>query len=34
VREALKIGAGGYIKKPYALQNMAAAVRRELDRKP
>lgn len=33
VREALRLGAGGYIKKPYALQNIAAAVRKELDRR-
>ncbi len=32
VREALRLGAGAYIKKPYALQNIAEAVRKELDR--
>lgn len=33
VREAMRLGAGAYIKKPYALQSIAAAVRKELDRK-
>ncbi len=33
VKEALRLGAGGYIKKPYALQDFARAVRRELDKK-
>ncbi len=33
VKEALRLGAGGYIKKPYALQDFAKAVRRELDKK-
>jgi PAS domain S-box-containing protein len=32
VREALKLGVGGYIRKPYALGDLARAVRTELDR--
>jgi len=33
VREALKLGVGGYIRKPYALGDLARAVRTELDRR-
>ncbi len=32
VREALRLGAGTYIKKPYVLKELAKAVRRELDK--
>jgi len=32
VNQALELGAGAYIKKPYALREFAAAVRSELDR--
>jgi DNA-binding response OmpR family regulator len=32
VKQALELGAGAYIKKPYALKEIAAAVRNELDR--
>lgn len=32
VREALRLGAGAYIRKPYALTDLARAVRAELDR--
>jgi CheY-like chemotaxis protein len=32
VRDALRLGVGIYIKKPYALQKIAEAVRKELDR--
>ncbi|MCE5275930.1 MAG: response regulator [Syntrophaceae bacterium] len=32
VREALRLGAGAYIRKPYALTDLARAVRTELDR--
>jgi len=33
VKQAIKLGAGGYIRKPYALKELARAVRTELDRK-
>jgi CheY-like chemotaxis protein len=33
VREAQRLGAGAYVKKPYLLQTFGLAVRRELDRK-
>jgi signal transduction histidine kinase/CheY-like chemotaxis protein len=33
VREARKLGAGAYVKKPYSLENIGFAVRAELDRK-
>jgi signal transduction histidine kinase/CheY-like chemotaxis protein len=33
VKEALKLGAGGYVKKPYLLDQIGRAVRAELDRK-
>ena len=33
VKEAQNLGAGAYIKKPYLMQNIARAVRQELDRK-
>ncbi len=33
VKEALELGAGAYIKKPFSMKEMAAAVRHELDRK-
>lgn len=32
VKEAMALGAGGYLKKPYLLHSLAAAVRAELDR--
>ncbi len=32
VREVLKIGAGSYVRKPYSLEKIGMAVRRELDR--
>ncbi|MDA8123756.1 MAG: response regulator [Deltaproteobacteria bacterium] len=32
VREALLLGAGGYVKKPYLLQTISLAVRKELNR--
>jgi PAS domain S-box-containing protein len=32
VREALKLGVGAYIRKPYALSDLARAVRSELDK--
>ena len=32
VREMQKLGAGGYIKKPYTLEKIGMAVRKELDR--
>lgn len=32
VREAQRLGAGGYVKKPYLLENIGLAVRKELDR--
>ncbi|MDZ4164194.1 MAG: response regulator [Smithellaceae bacterium] len=34
VREAQQLGAGPYIRKPYSLENIARAVRIELDRHP
>jgi PAS domain S-box-containing protein len=34
VREAQRLGAGAYIKKPYLLHTFGRAVRMELDRKP
>lgn len=33
VREALSLGAGGYIRKPLNLKSISSAVRKELDRK-
>ena len=33
VREALKLGAGAYVKKPYLLKNIGPVIRKELDRK-
>jgi signal transduction histidine kinase/CheY-like chemotaxis protein len=33
VKEALNLGAGGYVKKPYLLDQIGRAVRAELDRK-
>jgi signal transduction histidine kinase/CheY-like chemotaxis protein len=33
VKEALKLGAGGYVKKPYLMDQIGHAVRAELDRK-
>lgn len=33
VREALQLGVGGYIKKPYTITDIGRAVREELDRK-
>lgn len=32
VKQAQKMGAGAYVKKPYLMENLAAAIRRELDR--
>ena len=32
VKEALRLGAGGYIKKPYTVNQLASAIRSELDR--
>jgi PAS domain S-box-containing protein len=32
VKEAQRLGAGGYLKKPYTVEMLAAAVRKELDR--
>ena len=32
VREMQKLGAGSYIKKPYTLEKIGMAVRKELDR--
>jgi PAS domain S-box-containing protein len=32
VREAQKLGAGAYVKKPYLMKNIGPAVRRELDK--
>jgi len=32
VKEAQKLGAGAYVKKPYLMEKMAVAVREELDR--
>jgi DNA-binding NtrC family response regulator len=32
VREAQSLGAGAYVKKPYVLEKLGLAVRRELDR--
>jgi signal transduction histidine kinase/ActR/RegA family two-component response regulator len=34
VREALRLGAGAYVKKPYTLDKIARAIRTELDRQP
>ena len=33
VKEAQALGAGEYLTKPYAIEKMAMAVRKELDRK-
>ena len=33
VKEALKLGVGKYIKKPYSIEDIGEAVREELDRK-
>ena len=32
VKEAHRIGAGAYVRKPYILERLGMAVRRELDR--
>jgi len=32
VREAQRLGAGAYIKKPYAIEKIGTAVRAELDK--
>jgi DNA-binding NarL/FixJ family response regulator len=32
VKEAQRLGAGAYVKKPYLMEKMAVAVRKELDR--
>jgi two-component system cell cycle sensor histidine kinase/response regulator CckA len=34
VREAQKLGAGVYFKKPYLMEKIGVAVRNELDRQP
>ena len=34
VREALRLGVGTYVKKPYSMELLGKAVRRELDRDP
>jgi len=34
VRKAQELGAGSFIRKPYVLQEIAAAIRKELDREP
>jgi DNA-binding NarL/FixJ family response regulator len=31
VKEALKLGAGAYVKKPYILEKISKAIRAELD---
>jgi CheY-like chemotaxis protein len=33
VKQALRLGAGTYVKKPYVLEKIGKAVRKELDRK-
>jgi DNA-binding NarL/FixJ family response regulator len=33
VKEAQRIGAGAYVSKPYVLERLGMAVRKELDRK-
>jgi two-component system, cell cycle sensor histidine kinase and response regulator CckA len=33
VRNAMKLGVGGYLKKPYTLENIGMAIKSELDRK-
>jgi signal transduction histidine kinase len=33
VREAMRLGAGAYVAKPYTMETLGVAVRRELDRK-
>jgi two-component system cell cycle sensor histidine kinase/response regulator CckA len=33
VKEAQKLGAGAYVKKPYIMEKIGVAVRQELDRK-
>jgi len=33
VKEAMRLGAGGYVRKPYNIKDLARAVRKELDRK-
>jgi DNA-binding NarL/FixJ family response regulator len=33
VKEAQKLGAGAYVKKPYLMETFAIAVRTELDKK-
>ena len=32
VKEAMRLGAGDYLKKPYTLDSLGQAVRQELDR--
>ena len=34
VKEAQKLGAGAYVKKPYLMEKLAAAVKEELGRQP
>jgi two-component system cell cycle sensor histidine kinase/response regulator CckA len=33
VKEALKLGEGAYVKKPYVMEKIGVAIRDELDRK-
>jgi YesN/AraC family two-component response regulator len=33
VKEAQKLGAGAYVKKPYVMEKIGVAIRDELDRK-
>ena len=32
VREAQRLGAGAYVKKPYTIEKVGVAIRKELDR--
>lgn len=34
IREMMRLGAGGFLKKPYRVDDLAMAIRKELDRKP
>jgi DNA-binding NarL/FixJ family response regulator len=33
VREAQKLGAGAYVRKPYVLERLGMAIRKEIERK-
>jgi two-component system, cell cycle sensor histidine kinase and response regulator CckA len=33
VKEAQMLGAGAYVKKPYVIENIGMAIRKELDKK-